>query len=120
MMRRARFTRAESGVEVCIASIADTFLTRFTGLQGRRGLAQDAGMWIVPTRCIHTFGMRFAIDAVALDCELQVLEVCEALQPWRVAAFAVTPHSVLELAAGRSRSAGLRLGERLRMVRTTL
>ena len=115
MMRQVRFIHAVTESVICLASVADTFLTRFVGLQGRRTLPPDAGMWIMPTRAIHTLGMRFAIDAVALDCDLRVLEVCEHLAPWRVATFQVTPHSVLELAAGRANAVGLEECERLRI-----
>ena len=104
-----------SRADVCGASVADTFLTRFLGLQGKRELPPDAGMWIMPTRAVHTFGMRFPIDAIALDCDLRILEVCENVPPWRIAKFEVKPHSVLELAAGRARDIGLRECERLRI-----
>ncbi len=114
-MRQVSFVHAESGQKICLASVAETFFTRFAGLQGRRKLACDAGIWLLPTRSIHTFGMRFAIDAVALDGDLCVVGLCLKLQPWRVGVFSVRPHSVLELPAGRSLETGLRIGDALRI-----
>ena len=45
------------------------------GLIGRRGIARDEGLLLAdPLRCVHTFGMRFAIDVVFLDRDLRVVD----------------------------------------------
>ena len=51
---------------------------------GRRGLQPGEGLWIVPSRGVHTWWMRFPIDVVALDAHGWVVDLAESLQPWRV------------------------------------
>lgn len=58
------------------------------------------------------FFMRFAIDAVFLDRELEVVRVAEQLKPWRMAAKRGAK-AVLELPAGRCARTGVRVGDRL-------
>ena len=48
-------------------AVADTRATRAVGLLNRRGFENGEGLWIVPSRGVHTRWMRFAIDIVALD-----------------------------------------------------
>ena len=93
--------------------IADTFATRFIGLLGRKGLEKDTGLWLNPSRGVHTFGMRFAIDVVALDSEMKVVGLYRNLQAWRIAATSAETRSVLELPAGQLDVSQLGLGERL-------
>ena len=100
--------------EVCAhVEVAETFAARFVGLLGRKGLAEDAGLWLNPSRGVHTFGMRFPIDVVALDADMTVVGLYRNLKAWRVAATGATVRSVLELPAGRIDGSRLGLGERL-------
>lgn len=80
---------------------ADTFRARLVGLLGREGLAEEAGLWIVPCNSVHSLFMAFPIDIVYLDRGLRVLKVCR-LPPWRVAPWVPGAHSVLELPVGAS------------------
>ena len=48
-------------------AVADTRATRAVGLLSRSGLEPGEGLWIVPSRGVHTCGMRFSIDVIALD-----------------------------------------------------
>ena len=93
--------------------IADQFVTRFVGLLGRKGLAKNTGLWLNPSRGVHTFGMRFAIDVVALDSEMTVVGLHRDLRAWRIAATSSATRSVLELPAGHIDAFNLGLGERL-------
>ena len=65
------------------AEIAETFAERARGLIGRRGLAPGTGMLIMKCNCIHTFFMRFAIDATFLDKKGKVVKVVRNIRPWR-------------------------------------
>src|ERR687887_277481 len=69
------------------------------GLLGRGGLERGEGLLLQPAGSIHTFFMRFPIDAVFLDRGLRVVGLAPELAPWRLAARRHA-HSVLELAAG--------------------
>ena len=66
------------------AEIAESFAERAKGLIGRRGLAPGTGMLITKCNCIHTFFMRFAIDATFLDKSGRVVTVVKGIRPWRL------------------------------------
>ena len=66
------------------AEIAETFAERAKGLIGRRGLKPGTGMLITKCNCIHTFFMRFAIDATFLDKSGKVVKVVRNIRPWRL------------------------------------
>jgi uncharacterized protein len=80
------------------------------GLLGRGALAPGDGMLFRPAGSIHTFFMRFPIDVIFCDPELNVLGVERALKPWRVAGRRGAK-VVVELAA--SAAAGVSEGDRL-------
>jgi uncharacterized protein len=80
------------------------------GLLGRASLAADEGMLFPRTGSIHMFFMRFAIDAVFCDRDLQVLKIVNELRPWRTAA-ARGAKVTIELPVGGA--AGLEPGDRL-------
>ena len=65
------------------AEIAESFAERAKGLIGRRSLAPGTGMLITKCNCIHTFFMRFAIDATFLDKSGKVVKVVKGIRPWR-------------------------------------
>jgi uncharacterized membrane protein (UPF0127 family) len=95
--------------------IARTHWTRFRGLMAtdasrfRRG----QGLWISPSRGVHTFAMRFPIDVVYLDRERTVIHVEEELKPWRMAAIRIRATSVLELPTGTIRESQTTLGDQV-------
>jgi uncharacterized membrane protein (UPF0127 family) len=95
--------------------IARTHWTRFRGLMAtdaarfRRG----QGLWIVPCHGVHTFAMRFPIDAIYLDQERLVIHIEEELKPWRMAAIRVRATSVLELPTGTVRESQTAVGDQV-------
>ena len=101
---------------VCAScELADGPLRRLRGLLGRSGLAPGEGILLKPAPAIHTWFMRFSIDAVFVDRELQVVGVAEQVRPWRFAR-AKGAHGVIELAAGEARRVGVAVGDRLSLV----
>ena len=82
--------------------IARTHWSRFRGLMATDSsrFSRGQGLWINPSRGIHTFAMRFPIDAVYLDRERIVIHIEEGLKPWRMAAVRIQAASVLELPTG--------------------
>lgn len=98
--------------ERCV--VADTPLARMRGLLGKSQLPAEEGVLLRPAGSVHTFFMRFAIDAVFLDRELRVLGVAERLRPWR-AAGRRGAKAVLELAADEAGRRGVRAGEVLEL-----
>ena len=79
--------------------IADSILTRLVGLLGKRSLETDSGLWIFPSRGIHTLGMLFDIDVVFLDKDLKVVALRELVHPFSMTALYFNAESVLELRA---------------------
>ncbi|HKF79628.1 MAG TPA: DUF192 domain-containing protein [Thermoleophilaceae bacterium] len=65
--------------------IARSFRARLLGLALRRAPPRHA-LLIPRCRCVHTFGMRFALDLVWLDADGQVLAVDRRVGPGRVVA----------------------------------
>jgi len=105
--------RRADGAVVCErCSLADSPLTRLRGLLGRNGLETGEGLLLRPASSIHTFFMRFPIDAVFLDRGLVVVGIAGAVEPWR-AASRRGAKAVLELPAGESFRRGLAVGDQL-------
>jgi hypothetical protein len=93
--------------------LADTSLSRLFGLLGKRGLEPGSGILICPSSSVHTFGMTFPIDVVALDRDLRVLNLWRRLRPFRVTTISLRTHSVLELAPGQIDQCGIEKGDQL-------
>jgi uncharacterized membrane protein (UPF0127 family) len=96
-------------------TVADTSLARLTGLLGKRKLDAGCGLLIRPSSGVHTFGMLFAIDVVALSRNLRVIKVWHRLAPFRVTSISFRVHSVLELAAGEIQKCGIEVGDQLEL-----
>jgi len=94
--------------------VADTPFSRMRGLLGKSQLPAEEGVLLRPAGSVHTFFMRFAIDAVFLDRDLRVLGVAERLRPWR-AAGRRGAKVVVELAAGEAGRRGVRTGDVLEL-----
>lgn len=93
--------------------LADTSMTRLFGLLGKDGLEPGAGILIRPSSGVHTMGMKFAIDVVALDRNLCVVKLWPRLRPWRVTSVSLKTHSILELAPGQIEQCGIEPGDHL-------
>jgi uncharacterized membrane protein (UPF0127 family) len=94
--------------------VASAFSARSArGFLGCEAIDPSAGLLLSdPLRCIHTVGMRFAIDVVFLDRSLRVVRVDGDVRPWRILACRHGHHQ-LELAAGVAARLGLVPGRRL-------
>lgn len=95
--------------------MAGTHWSRFCGL-----MCEDPGhfgtgkaLWIVPSRGVHTFAMRFPIDVVYLDGDKTVVHLEANLKPWRVAPVRMRATSVLELPANTLQSTGTAVGDEI-------
>jgi uncharacterized membrane protein (UPF0127 family) len=90
--------------------VADTRATRAVGLLSREGLEPGEALWIVPSRGVHTCGMRFAIDVLALDQAGTVIDCVSNLKPWRLRLPRRGTAGVLELPAGTVAASGTAVG----------
>jgi uncharacterized protein len=92
--------------------VADHLVSRMRGLLGRSNLPQGEGILLRPAGSIHTFFMRFPIDAVFVDKQLTVVGVAPALRPWRLAVRRGA-RVVFELPAGTVERRGIEPGTQL-------
>jgi uncharacterized membrane protein (UPF0127 family) len=109
------FNRTRSTYLATDLVIARTHWTRFRGLMATDAASfpKGRGLWIKPSRGIHTFAMRFPIDAIYLDRDRNVIHLEEALKPWRLAAIRVQAASVIEVPTGTIQETTTQLGDRI-------
>jgi uncharacterized membrane protein (UPF0127 family) len=106
-----------SGQEIASqVRLAQGFWKRNNGLLGVSHLPKGHGLWIqgswlVGCNSIHTFFMRFSIDAIFVDRELRVKSVYQDLRPWRATWPTTGAFSVFELPAGTLKEATVEIGD---------
>jgi uncharacterized membrane protein (UPF0127 family) len=96
-------------------AVAATRATRAVGLLTRDGLDPGEALWIVPSRGVHTWWMRFTIDVLALDDRGIVVDRVSGLRPWRIRLPRRGTAGVLELRAGAIEATGTELGHRIEL-----
>jgi len=101
------------------ATVADSYLRRLVGLLGKtkRWAQLGRGLWIVPSRGVHTIGMMFPIDLIFLSKEKEVVHVEEHLRPFRISSVSLKATSVLELPAHTVFRTGTQVGDRMEIAR---
>ena len=100
----------------CAVESAASLGARLVGLLGRRQLEAGGGLLITPSSGVHTWGMRFRIDVVALDSRMCVVQVRENLGAFRIAAVSWRTRSVLELPVGAVRQSRIEVGDQLALL----
>ena len=114
-------TVSNTGKAVTIGTrivLANTFSSRLFGLLGKRRLDAGCGLLIRPSSGVHTLGMLFAIDVVALSKDLRVLKIWPRLAPFRMTSVSLKTHSVLELAVGQIEQCRIEPGDQLTLTDT--
>jgi uncharacterized membrane protein (UPF0127 family) len=92
---------------------ADNFLTRLVGLLKRTNLGPEEALWLIPSKGIHTIGMKFPIDVVFLDKSNKVLGIISGLVPYRISGVRLWGYSVLELPKGTLKKSRTEVGDEL-------
>ena len=112
------FNRTRQAYLATQLSIAATHWTRLRGLMCTEAGSFNAGrgLWIIPSRGVHTFAMRFPIDVVYLDEEKTVVHLERDLKPWRVAAVRMQAASVIELPRNILHTTGTSIGDEIEIV----
>jgi uncharacterized membrane protein (UPF0127 family) len=109
-----RIVNSTRNTDLCdCARLADTFAARLIGMLGKRTFGPEDGLLLKPCSSVHTLGMAFLIDAIALDSNLRVLAIRTNLTRRRIANFGPKTLCILELPAGRSMIADLCVGDQL-------
>jgi len=94
---------------------AESLVSRLKGLLGRSSLPAGRALWLRPCNGIHTFGMRFPIDVLVLDRDLNVMASIPGLVPNRITKIYRRAASVLELPAGTLAGMPLAVGDQVKM-----
>ncbi len=76
---------------------ADTVFARLKGFIGRFKLRSDEGIWVVPSRGVHTLGLLFPLDLIYLDENYRVIHLVEYFPSFRIGPIKTQAESVLEL-----------------------
>jgi len=84
---------------------------RTRGLLGTAKLPRGGGLWIVPCRSIHSFGMRYEIDALFIDREGRVVGMHPRFRRNRISRIFWRARGVLELPAGTIDRTATRMGD---------
>jgi uncharacterized membrane protein (UPF0127 family) len=97
------------------ATVADSYVRRLVGLLGKtkRWARLGSGLWIVPSRGVHTIGMMFPIDLIFLGKEKEVVHMEEYVRPFRISNVSLKATSVLELPPHTIYRTGTRVGDKL-------
>lgn len=95
---------------------AEHLFARMRGLLGRTCLQPGEALWIKPCNGIHTFGMRFAIDAIFLNRENRVVALVERMQPNRLTRLYRGAVSVIELPAGKIAESSTHVEDEIKIV----
>jgi uncharacterized membrane protein (UPF0127 family) len=101
------------------ATVADSYFPRLIGLLGktRRWAQLGKGLWIVPSRGVHTIGMLFPIDLIFLGKEKEVVHIEEHVRPFRISKVSLKATSVLELPPHTIYHSRTQVGDRLEIAR---
>jgi uncharacterized protein len=95
--------------------VATRHVERAVGLLARSRLNPGEGLLITPCRGVHTWGMRFPIDIVALNEDGVVVDAVADMGPWRIRLPRAGAVNVLELPAGSLSRSNTQVGHQIEM-----
>jgi uncharacterized membrane protein (UPF0127 family) len=70
-------------------------------------------LWLMPSKGIHTIGMKFPIDVVFLNRQAYVLGLIPGMLPYRISGVHLRGYSVVELPNGTIRKSQTEIGDQL-------
>lgn len=80
--------------------VATSARARMRGLAFYPAMIEDEALVLEPARQIHTFGMRFDIDALFCDADWKVVHFVRELRPNRITRWVPASRRVIELRSG--------------------
>lgn len=98
--------------------IANSFWPRMKGLMGKKDLAEDEGLLLVPCNSVHSMFMRFPIDLLFLDRELKIIRIIERFKPWKATPIFRDCYQVVELRSGIVVKKGVSIKDELEIARS--
>lgn len=82
--------------------VANTLFKKLKGLLGKTSLPKGEVMWIPKCNSIHTFFMRFSIDAVFVDKKMVIQKIEKNIEPGRIIIPVFRARDVFEMPVGTS------------------
>lgn len=95
---------------------AYTFGSRLMGLMFKKQLQPKSGVHIKPCASVHTFFMKFPIDVIYVDQDMQVVGLEHSLEPGKIGKRFKNVHSVIEVEAGSIKHHGITTGQALKII----
>ncbi len=95
------------------ARVADNLWSRGRGLIGSQPLRPGEALVIRPCKGVHTWFMSYPIDVLYVDHADQVLDMDEAMMPWRLGRPRARSRYVIELPAGTIQRTATQVGDQL-------
>jgi uncharacterized membrane protein (UPF0127 family) len=93
--------------------LVDSWPGRLRGYLGRPKPLVGEGMLLVRCNAVHMYGLSFPLDLIFLDKEGDVVDVVEALQPWKRTKRIPRARFALELPTGAIAASHTRVGDGL-------
>lgn len=81
--------------------VAHKFFDRLIGLMFKNEMKEMDGLLIENTNSVHNCFVRFPIDVIFLNRELEVIKVLRSFKPWRFSWIYFRASRVLELPEGK-------------------
>ena len=107
------FNKTKNTIIVGNLLVADCFWSRLKGLMGKRDMLENDGLLIVPCNSVHSMFMRFPIDLLFLDRDLNIIKIIESFKPWKATPIFRGCHQVIELRAGVAAKKGVSANDKL-------
>lgn len=86
------------------ACLADRIFSRMKGLMFTNAMDDFDALIIRPCNSIHTWFMRYPIDAMFLNNECKIVKIKKGLRPWRITPIYFKATQVVEFACGKINS----------------
>ncbi len=90
-----------------------SFFKRNNGLMFKDRLKKDEALMITGCNCIHTFFMKFSIDVIYLNKNLEIKKIKKNIKPFRLTLPVWSARSVIECTTGNHKVNELQVGDRL-------
>lgn len=92
---------------------------RIRGLLGRSSLGQGRALYLSPCGSVQTFFMKFDLDLVFLNRDMQVERIVIKVPPGRIVTGGIRSWGVLEMESGWFPKDALGVGDKVSLIETT-
>lgn len=110
------FNKTKNTTLASRAVLADTFVSRLTGLLNRDSLFKDEALIITHCQSIHMFFMRFAIDVIFVGRDNRVVGIVENIKPFQLSPVFFNSRYAIELKAGSILATQTSIGDYLDLI----